>query len=528
VTVTAEPLYLGGASTARMLQVCLFVELVRSRPLLIFWTAALGQALLWTMVPTLFYGAPPGEVPLLLAVGRHWPLGSPLGPPLAYWLGELAFDLAGHSVIGIYVVSQICVVVTFWAVFALARAIVGVHHAVLTVLLMAGVAVFSVPTPGFGPRVLATALIALALLHYWRAVGQDLVGYWFALACDIAMLLLTSYAGLILVGLLAGFTGLTRRGRASLARVEPWLAGLLVTLILFPHLIWIDRFGAVSPPSIAAILAPLLEQVALSDWLRVAGAVVAFHAGIFVLLVIAGLIKVDRRSPAPIFTRAQVDSFAKHFLYFFALAPCGVAMLFSVLRAPASPVASVAPLVILSGLAVILAAGDVIRLERQRALWLAWLALLLCPPLVIALAVIVPPWTVGYALSVDRPALAMGQFFTDTFRRRTGQPLSIVVGGSELAPVIAMASPDRPSLLLTDNPDLSEVGEAELRHLGAVVVWSHADGSGRPPPSIATRFPDLVLEVPRSFERPVQGRSPLYRVDWAVIRPSSLAAKAHP
>src|SRR5437667_8613924 len=107
-----------------MLYVSLLVEALRARPALLFWTATLAQALLWTLVPTLFYAAPPGEVPMVLAVGREWLPGSPLGPPLAYWLAEIAFRLAGQRLIGIYILSQICVAVTFWAVFPLARRIV--------------------------------------------------------------------------------------------------------------------------------------------------------------------------------------------------------------------------------------------------------------------------------------------------------------------------------------------------------------------------------------------------------------------
>ena len=44
--------------------------------------------------------------------------------------------------------------------------------------------------------------------------------------------------------------------------------------------------------------------------------------------------------------------------------------------------------------------------------------------------------------------------------------------------------------------------------------------------AIKARFPDLIAEVPRSFERPVQGRLPLYRVGWAMIRPQAAGAPA--
>ena len=191
--------------------VSLIIEFLRGRPAVVFWTVALTQAALWTLMPALFYRAPPGGVPLLLAIGHEFVLGSYLGPPLAFWLGELAYRLGGAF--GLYALAQACIVVTYWAVFTLGRRIVGTRHAVLAVLLMVGIAAFTVPSPDFGPAVLAAPLWALALLHYWRAVGEGERGYWFLLALDLGLLLLASYVGLILIALLPVFT-LGRRTRA--------------------------------------------------------------------------------------------------------------------------------------------------------------------------------------------------------------------------------------------------------------------------------------------------------------------------
>ena len=79
---------------APMLYVSLLVEALRARPIAMFWVAALSQAILWVLLPTLIYVAPPGDVPLVLATGHEWLLGSPAGPPLAPWLAEIAFDCA--------------------------------------------------------------------------------------------------------------------------------------------------------------------------------------------------------------------------------------------------------------------------------------------------------------------------------------------------------------------------------------------------------------------------------------------------
>jgi hypothetical protein len=51
------------------------------------------------------------------------------------------------------------------------------------------------------------------------------------------------------------------------------------------------------------------------------------------------------------------------------------------------------------------------------------------------------------------------------------------------------------------------------------VLWPTTDTAGTPPEAIKQDFPDIVPEVPRAFERSVQGRLPLLRIGWALIRP---------
>jgi hypothetical protein len=62
---------------------------------------------------------------------------------------------------------------------------------------------------------------------------------------------------------------------------------------------------------------------------------------------------------------------------------------------------------------------------------------------------------------------------------------------------------------------------AKFNETGGVVVWRAPDTVGTPPDDIAKRFPGLVPEVPRAFERLVNGRQPLFRVGWAIVRPKS-------
>jgi 4-amino-4-deoxy-L-arabinose transferase-like glycosyltransferase len=501
-----------------MLYVSPIVEALRGRPRLVFWIATLTQALLWMLVPSLFYASPPGELPLTLAIGHEWQLGTVYGPPLGYWLAELAFRLTGGSAIGIYVLAQLCVIATYWAVFTLGRRIVGVSHAALAVLLMAGITVFAAPTPDFGPTVLAMPLSALSILFYWRAVGEARDRYWLFLGPTLGLLLLTTYFGAILFGLMAVFTAATGRGRARFKRFEPYVGVLVAVIVALPYLIWLTD-GHTAP---LALRSDWSLSASALQWGRQLAALVFDHAGLLVLVIVAAVLFVDRKAVVPEIVRQPIDPLAKPFVYTFALAPALIAAIVAALYGRDDPVGGEGVLVVLSGLAVIVLAGDVIRLYRQRAASLTWLALLLAPPLVAIVSVLVVPWTIALELKVNEPAAAMGRFFTESFNRRTGKPLAIVVGEGRLAGLVSLASPDRPSVFVDGSPERAPwITEAAFREKGAIIVWWITDAAGAPPAHLRARFPDLVAEVPRSFERPIQGRLPLLRIGWAMIRPSN-------
>jgi hypothetical protein len=483
------------------------------------WLAALAQGLLWTLVPTLFYAGPPGDLPIVLAVGHEFQLGSYLGPPLAFWLAELAFDLAGRNLFGIYALSQACVVVTYSAVFSLGRSIVGPQHAALAVLLMVGIAAFTVPTPDFSPAILAMPLWAMTLLHYWRAVGEAKRAYWLPLAIEVGLLLMTSYIGMILLALIVLFTLANKQARRSLKSYDPLIAAVVAGLVVVPHLIWLAN----SPGGLLRIPLGLRTPGAVVGsfvgWLRQIGLIFAAHAGLLVLIGLVAGWPWPRHDPAPVIVRDPIDPFARQFVYFFALTPALAGTLLAAIIGVSGPVGGIAPLIILSGLAVIVAAGDAITLTRQHIVIAAWFGLLIVPPIMAAASVLVLPW-LNIDLRVVQPVQAMARFFSENFERRTGVPLQIVGGDPRTAALIALGAGSRPSLFLDAAPERSPwVTIDAVKAKGAVLVWPTTDTAGTPPAALKERFPGLVAEVPRAFERRVQGRLPLLRIGWAVIRP---------
>lgn len=494
----------------------LVVELIRARPRLVVVIVVLAQALLWLAVALVFYRSPPPDLALGLAFGREYQVGTDLGPPLSFWLADIAYRSVGNHMIGVYLLAVLCSAATLWAVFLLARAIVGSQHAVLAVLLTMTVTAFGAPTLAFGPDVLARPLWALLLLHSWQILGESRRNAWFAWSIEAGLLLLTTPAAAGLLLLIAGFAMSTLRGRRILTSFDPLLALLVVLVLALPYLIFVLRADSIDMPALP-VLAELGARAKLSLWLL--GSLILAMAAI-VLLVVLNSSWINRgEADAPIIYRSAVAPLGRDFVYCFALAPVLAFSLISGLFGRAAVIGGVGVALTMPGLAMVVASGDVIRLRRQRLLRAVWAAAVAVPAVLVVGSTLILPWMGGAEVPTARPRQQIAQFFVDSFSRRTNQPLRAVAGDPELASLVALGR-GRPHLLLDATPQRTPWESlAKFNETGGVVVWRAADTAGTPPPDIAQRFPGLVPEVPRSFDRLVNGRQPLLRIGWAIIRP---------
>lgn len=507
---------------AFMLTVSLPIEILRTKPRLIFWLAALAQAFLWVMVPTLFYSAPPGELADAIAIGREMKFGSEQGPPLAHWLAEIALRAAGGHMIGVYLLSQICIVATYWAVFQLGRATVGERHAVLAVLLMAGISVFTIGSPDFGPDILMMPFWALAILHLWRAVGENKVLYWLALAFDFWLLLLTSHLALLLLAVIVGFAAINPRARKAAINPATGMAAVTIACMILPSVVLIQQYGFGLTPNLSRLRNFEAVDQNIIAWVRLLALVAVAHAGAGILVVLASNLARTKRSEAAAVTGQRTDPFARVFIFTFALAPLVLVTAFAVISGKPD-LSGIPPLLVLSGLAIVVAAGETIMLHHQRVLTIAWISLLIFPPALMAAGVLLLPSILGFDLRMAQPADDIAKFMTDNFERRTGRKLEVVGGDPRLASLVSAASVSRPRVYhAPDSGKPQLASRQEVADKGAVVLWRATDTAGTPPPDIKAQFPEIVPEVPRVFERALPGRAPVLRIGWGVIRPQAV------
>lgn len=496
----------------------LIVELIRARPRLVFWIVVLCQALLWLAVPMLLYRGPPGDLATVLAHGREYQVGTVLGPPLAFWLADIAFRAAGNHIFGVYLLAQVCAVLTLQAVFHLGRHIVGGPQAVIAVLLTMTITAFSWPGVEFGPLVLARPLWAMVLLYAWLAIGEGRRSAWFALSIAAGLLLLTTPHAMWLLPLPLLFGLATPRGRRHLASLDPLFGIVVIAALALPYAIWLMRAGiAVLPqPPVLTDLAGKAEA-----WGVLLGWLIAATGFAILLCAMNWRRLVPPSDDAPMIFRPAVSPTARLYVYAFALVPGLLGSLSAALYGHDTVLGGSGIALVMVGLAVVVASGDLVALRRQRVLRKVWLAAIVAPAVAVLINLAVAPWIDGPEDRTALPAADIGRFFSESFQRRTGQTLAAVAGDQQLAALIAM-NPARPHVLNDAQPALTPwITPVSFTVTGGVVVWRASDTLGTPPAEIVARFPGLVPEVPRAFDRLVNGRRPPLRIGWAILRPKA-------
>ncbi|BAM91491.1 conserved membrane hypothetical protein [Bradyrhizobium oligotrophicum S58] len=494
----------------------LVVELIRARPRLVVVIVVLCQALMWLGVAVLFYRSPPGQLATAIAFGREYQVGTDLGPPLSFWLADIAYRLAGNHLFGVYVLAVLCSALTFWVIYLLSRAIVGGQQAVLAVLLTMAVSAFGASTLEFGPDVLARPLWALLLLHSWQILGRGRRNAWFAWSIEAGLLLLTTPAAAGLLLLIAGFVVTTAQGRRVLRSFDPLFALLVVLVLALPYVIFVLRSDSVGLPAL-----PVLAELSARawQWLALAGGLLLAISAVLVLVVLdAGWIG-GSETDAPIIYRRSVPPLARDFVYCFAIAPSLAGSLISGLFGLPTVFGGSAVALTMVGLALVVASGDLIYLRRQRLLRMVWAVAVAAPAVLVAGSAVVLPLMGDREVATAMPARDISRFFVESFERRTNQRLQAVAGDPQLASLISLGR-RRAHLFLDATPQRTPwLTAAKFAEGGGVVVWRAADTVGTPPPDIAQRFPGLVPEVPRSFDWLVNGRQPVLRIGWAIVRP---------
>lgn len=207
----------------------------------------LFQMFFWTLGPWLTRFNLHSDTLEGITWGNLWQWGYDKHPPLAAWLASTFANLDHTPDLPIYFFAQLCIVITFIAVWRLAREYLTSAGALLAVFLLQGILFYSNRVERFTPDTLQHATWALLVLFFYFAVTRQSLKYWLLTGIMAGLSFLTKYQVAVLFAPLGMVLLITREGRESLKTVGPWLGGLIALLIALPHLHWLydNSFAAV-------------------------------------------------------------------------------------------------------------------------------------------------------------------------------------------------------------------------------------------------------------------------------------------
>lgn len=441
------------------------IDSLLARPERALLALALLQILFWTLAPALSHSAPPLDVVEMYAWGREGVVATFKHPNLPGLVLEPTRWLTGEAGWPAYLVSQIFIVVTFGAVFALGRELMDAPRALAGALLLTGVYFFSWPTPEFNHNVAQMPFWALIALTLWLATTRGHWLAWIALGVFGGLSLWAKYSSAIVLVIAAAWILWDAQARRTMATPGPWIALLAFAAVAAPQALWlVDNDFA--PFAYAARRAEDGEWYAAFEFLLTFA---LQHLPMAIMLSAAGLFGAAAAN-AP----AKPSQRALHFLLLLGLGPPLLMAAGALLTGAGVRASWGAPMASLSGLIAIALLSGRFTPARLRALAIGAGVIITFVSTLYFAHMRYGAALTGQPLRGNWPQSEISAHFEDVWRERTdGAPLRIVAGDIWTAGLIGMDGPNPPSVLINGDLAISPwVSAAELQRDGALVVWS--------------------------------------------------------
>ncbi len=209
-------------------------------PRKIFFLLLIVHLLIWTLIPSLTNQNLPLDTIEALAWGSDLDWGFNKHPPFSAFAAEIFYQIFGSQDWAYYFLSQIFVLVAFFAVYKFSLEIFNNEKlALISVLLLEGIYFYNFTTPEFNVNVAQLPFWALSVYYTWKCIKYDKSNDYIFLGIFAGLGILSKYLFIyLIIGIkLVFFYFLKRKIKFS----HYFIAGPITLLILFPHLIWLTE-----------------------------------------------------------------------------------------------------------------------------------------------------------------------------------------------------------------------------------------------------------------------------------------------
>ena len=206
----------------------------------LFYIFVISHLILWTLIPSFTNNNLPLDTIEALAWGSNLDWGFNKHPPMSAFAIELFYRIFGSQDWAYYLLSQICVVVSFFVIFKFAEDFFkNKEFCLLSVLLLEGIYFYNYTTPEFNVNVCLMPFWVLTIFYLWKGLKENKTADW------------------LLVGLFAGFGFLSKYLFIYLGlAIDIFLLYMIYKkkidfkciisivpffIVILPHLIWLTQ-----------------------------------------------------------------------------------------------------------------------------------------------------------------------------------------------------------------------------------------------------------------------------------------------
>ena len=205
-----------------------------------FYIFITTHLIVWTLIPTLTNNNLPLDTIEALAWGSNLDWGFNKHPPMSAFVLEIFYQIFGNQDWAYYLLSQICIIISFFVVFKFAEEFFeNKVFCLLSVLLLEGIYFYNFTTPEFNVNVCLMPFWALTVLYLWKGFKDNKIIDWLLVGLFAGFGFLSKYLfiylGLAMDIFLIYMIYKKKIDFKCLASLIPFL------IVLLPHLIWLSE-----------------------------------------------------------------------------------------------------------------------------------------------------------------------------------------------------------------------------------------------------------------------------------------------
>ena len=208
----------------------------------LFYIFVTTHLIIWTLVPTLTNNNLPLDTIEALAWGSSLDWGFNKHPPMSAFLVEIVYQICGSNDWAYYLLSQVCIVVSFIAVFKFAEDFFkNKILCLLSVLLLEGIYFYNFTTPEFNVNVCLIPFWALTVLYLWKGFKDNKIIDWLLVGLFAGFGFLSKYL-FIYLGLAMDIFILYMIYKKKINfNFNKFISIFPFLIVLLPHLIWLTE-----------------------------------------------------------------------------------------------------------------------------------------------------------------------------------------------------------------------------------------------------------------------------------------------